>query len=84
MDKDMVIFYKLRTLEISVVGENNIGFEVFGMDVEDSKLIYGKMYVPYNKYLLRHADEFILVKDEAGNIAPQMKDEFKEQAKQFL
>jgi len=85
MNKNMTIFYNLRTLAISIMGENEIGFEAFGMDdIEDAKIIYGRLLFPLNEYLLRHRKEFELIKDENGNLIPQMREEYKEQARQFL
>jgi hypothetical protein len=82
--KKMTIYYKKRTLELDAVvgGENDL--KVYGMDLEDAELIYGYFVIDYNEYLLRHKKEFELIKDDAGNLVPQMKEVFKEQAKQFL
>lgn len=85
-DKKMTIFYKLRTLEINVMAEDeDSGFEILGMDdIEDAKLLYGKITIPFNRYLLRHRQEFELIKDVNENLIIKMKEEYKEQAKQFL
>ena len=82
MDK-MTIYYKKRNLELDAVvgGENDL--RVYGLDIEDAEMIYGYFSMDYNEYLLRHKKEFELI-DDNGNLKPQMKVQYKEQAKQFL
>lgn len=91
MDKKMTIFYKKRGWNTGIVeidsvfqGIQDLRVYIGDLDIEDIELLYDFIVVDYNEYLLRHIKEFQLVKDVTGNLNPQMKEEYKEQAKQFI
>ena len=85
MDKKMMtIIYNKYNYEIKAIGSGVLNVESVGLDKSEAEILYDKIIMPCNKYILYHRTEFELIKNKEGNLELKMKDEYKELAKQFV
>lgn len=83
MEKIMTIIYNKRNLNIKAIADGSLGLESLGLDLEEAELLYNRIELPYNRYVVYHVGEFYL-DNSNGNIEIKLKDEYREQVKQFL
>ena len=83
-NKMMTIIYNKHNYDIKAIGSGILNVDSVGLTKEEAEILYDKIVMPCNKYILYHRTEFKLVKNENRNLELKMKDEYKELAKQFL
>jgi hypothetical protein len=83
-NKKMTIFYRLRNLEISDTCTGVQSFRYFGENIEDYEMIYGRLVLDYDVFILRNTQDFYLEKNENGEVQLKMKLEFQESLKKYL
>ena len=75
--KMMTIIYNKHNYDIKAIGSGILNVESTGLDKEEAEILYDKIVMPCNKYILYHRTEFELVKNDNGKLELKMKEEYK-------
>ena len=85
MNKEMTIFYKLKSMELDRIFEGKQDLSNYSnLELDEAQLIYGYIIVEYDLYVLTHREYFEIIYDEANNLKLQLKSEFKDSLSKYL
>ena len=81
----MTIFYKKRDLEIDSLCEGRQDYSFYAdLHPDDAEMIYGILYVPNDRFVIKNRKGFYLEKNKQGEIELKVKEDFKRTLEKYL